>query len=124
MRGVRREISTLHAAFRVVVGGLVRPFSGLGPSAALRARGRIVMSSGFASAVKPTPRSRRRWRSADLGPVVRLRQCAVFREVVEDLFDRVRLFHRRDDLHRAAAVLAGLHIDAKHALEALRPATT
>ena len=46
---------------------------------------------------------------------------AVLREVIEDGADRGGLFDAGHDAYRAAAVDAGGHVDAEHALEALCP---
>lgn len=54
-------------------------------------------------------------------PIVRLLQRAVLLEVVEDGADGLRLFDAGDDLHLAAAVDAGFHVDTEDALEPLRP---
>ena len=39
----------------------------------------------------------------------------------EDAADELRVFDAGDDLHRAAALLAALDLDAEDAFEALRP---
>ncbi len=55
--------------------------------------------------------------------VVRGLECVVLGEVREDGADGVGFFDGCDDAHLAAAVVAGFHVDAKHALEALPPAS-
>ena len=60
-----------------------------------------------------------RW-PARSGPVVRLVQRAVLCEVGEDGADGVGFFDAGHDPYRTAAVDAGAHVDAEHALETLR----
>ena len=59
-----------------------------------------------------------RW-AARSGPVVSFLQRAVLCEVAEDGADGVGFFDAGHDPYRTAAVDAGAHVDAKHALEAL-----
>ncbi len=46
----------------------------------------------------------------------------VFGQMIQDPLDDRRVFDARDDLDRSSALRAGLDIDPKHTLEALRPA--
>ena len=100
------------------------PVTDSGPSAALRARGRIGWGCGFRLGVvadSAITRSRsHRGRCARCRPVVRWLPRAVLCEVGEDGSDGCGFFDAGDDAHRAAAVDAGFHVDTKHALEALR----
>ncbi len=62
-----------------------------------------------------------RW-PARRGAVVRVVQRAVLCEVGEDGADGCGFLDAGHDPYRTAAVDAGAHVDAKHALETLRPA--